>query len=299
MIHSMTAFGRCRRTVSDKDITVEIGGEVFLSKSMLNSIRRDVCEKLEEALVGNAFVERHCEEKAFSRRNKAENMQKIVTCISAESAGKVKADYVSIPLSEVEKNFDFGTSKFGVTLPRVIYSSEMKECERLLAVAKQKGASFALVSNIGHIDAVKKSDLSLFGNIGMNVFNSRTIGVLENMGFELVTVSPELNEAQIRDLCKKDETKLCAFVKGRLPLMVLESCIVRAGGKCKMQNSLPCSSLCDRMNMNFPVYGEKRLGKEQYPCRNIIYNSVETDLLSKNEKMQKMNVDAALIYTLE
>ena len=66
-----------------------------------------------------------------------------------------------------------------------------------------------------------------------------------------------------------------------------------------MNNDAPCSTLCDRMNMNFPVYGEKRLGKEPYPCRNIIYNSVETDILSKNEKMQKMNVDAALIYTLE
>ena len=296
---SLMKLGTTFFRADEKDIKAEIDGEVFLSKSMLNSIRRDLCEALEKALLGQNDTRRISEEKSFSRRQKAENMQKIVSCISVDSAKKVKADYVSIPLSEIENGFDFGTQPFGVTLPRVIYSSEMDECEKLLKIAKDKGAQFALVSNIGQVEVVKNSGLLLFGNIGMNVFNSRTIEVLEDMGFSLITVSPELNEAQIRDLCKKDTTKLCAFVKGRLPLMVLESCIVRAGGKCRMNNDAPCSTLCDRMNMNFPVYGEKRLGKEPYPCRNIIYNSVETDILSKNEKMQKMNVDAALIYTLE
>ena len=296
---SLMKLGTTYFTADNDSINVEIIGDVFLSKSMLNSVRRQLCERLEEALVGNNEIARSIEDKKTVKRNKAQKMQKIISCISADTAKTLNSDYVSIPLSEIEKDFDFGVQKFGVTLPRVIYSSEMDECKRLLGIAKKKGAEFGLVSNIGHVDAVKQSGLCLFGNIGMNVFNSGTIQVLEEMGFSLVTASPELNEAQIRDLEKREETKLCAFVKGRLPLMVLESCIVRAGGKCKMQNDKPCSCLCDRMNMDFPVYGEKRLADEPYPCRNIIYNSVETDILSKSEKIQKMNVDAALIYTLE
>ena len=296
---SLMKLGTTFFTANEDNVKVEIIGEAFLSKSMLNSVRRDLSEALEKALAGENEVKRNTPEMTLSRRNKAERLQKIVSCISIDAAKKADADFVSIPLSEIEKDFDFASRKFGVTLPRVIYSSEMSECKRLLEIAKQKGAKFALVSNIGHVNAVKESGLLIFGNIGMNVFNSRTIEVLENMGFSLITVSPELNEAQIRDLYKKDETKLCAFVKGRLPVMVLESCVVRAGGKCRMQNDEPCSTLCDRKNINFPVFGEKRLLKEPYPCRNIIYNSVETDILSKNEKMQKMNVDAALIYSLE
>lgn len=296
---SLIKLGTTLFTADDDDIRIEISGDVFLSKSMLNSVRRSLCEKLEKALVGENEIFRNDENVPFSRRKTNENMQKIVSCISVDAAKNVDADYVAIPLSEIERDFDFGSRKFGVTLPRVIYSSEMDECKRLLAIAKKKGAEFGLVSNIGHVEAVKESGLSLFGNIGMNVFNSRTVEVLENMGFSLITVSPELNEAQIRDLCKRDETKLCAFTKGRLPVMVLESCVVRAGGRCKKQNGEPCGVLCDRKSMNFPVYGEKRLSKRPYPCRNIIYNSVETDILSKNEKMQKMNVDAALIYNLE
>lgn len=296
---SLAKLGATHFEADCDSVKVEISGEVFLSKSMLNSIRRDLCDSLEKAFTGQNQVERNTFEKTFSTRKRAEDMQRIVSCISVDAAEKEKADCVSIPLCDVEKAFDLQGKTFGVTLPRVIYSCEMDECKRLLNAAKQKGAEFALVSNIGHVDAVKTSGLPLYGNIGMNVFNSGTIEVLEDMGFSLITVSPELNEAQIRDLSKKDETKLCAFVKGRLPLMVLESCIVRAGGKCKMQNDEPCTYLCDRMNINFPVYGERRLSSQPYPCRNIIYNSAVTDILSKNEKMQKMNVDAALIYSLE
>lgn len=296
---SLMKLGTTFFDADEDDVKVEIVGDVFLSKSMLNSVRRQLCEELEKALAGQILIERNVPDRTYQRRKKAENMQKIVSCISIDAAKRMSADYVSIPLSQIETDFDLGSMTFGVTLPHVVYSCEMDECKRLLCIAKQKGARFALVSNIGTVEAVKESGLCLFGNIGMNVFNSRTVEVLEDMGFSLITVSPELNEAQIRDLEKKDETKLCAFVKGRLPVMVLESCIVRAGGNCKKQNDAPCTLLCDRMDMKFPVYGEKRLSTEPYPCRNIIYNAVETDILSKKEKMQKMNVDTALIYTLE
>ena len=295
---SLSKLGNTYFTANNID--VEISGDVFLSKSMLNSLRRSLCEELEEALCDFGNIERNaCTEKRERRKN-APQLKKLYSCKSLDAALGVKdADYVSIPLCEIEKNFDSFQNTFGVTLPRVIYSSEMQECKRLLELAKEKGAEFALISNIGQIEVVGESGLSLFGDIGMNVFNSSTVKVLEDEGLCLITVSPELNEAQIRDLEKNEATKLCAFAKGRLPLMVLESCIVRAGGKCKMQQNEPCGKLCDRKNITFPVYGEKRLSQGGYPCRNIIYNSVETDILSKRERMDKMNVDAALIYVLE
>ncbi|MBO4950005.1 MAG: U32 family peptidase [Clostridia bacterium] len=280
-----------------ESIDVTLKGDVFLSKSMLNSVRRSLAEELEKVLYNPEKIVRNESRKTFERRKKAENFEKLYVCTSLESAKKIKGENVCIPLSDIEK-YD-GRSGFGVALPRVIYSCEMQEFKRLLCVAKQKGAEFALVSNIGQVDAVKESGLSLFGNIGMNVFNSSTIDVLENMGFSLITVSPELNEAQVRDLGKKQDTKLCAFTRGRLPLMVLESCIVRAGGVCKGKNDSPCGVLHDRMGMDFPVYGERRLTGDGYPCRNIIYNSVETDILSKEEKLSKMNIDMAMINVLE
>lgn len=299
---SLAKLGNTYFTATDGDIHVNIKGQVFLSKSMLNSVRRDLTMKLEDKLCENANIERNTFSVERNRRSRVENTQKLVSCKSISAAKKIKnADILSIPLCEIENACaqDFDCKSLGVTLPRVVYSSEMDSMKRLLNVAKDKGAEFALVSNIGQVDAVKESGLLMYGDIGMNVFNSSAVGVLEDMGFSLITVSPELNEAQIRDLEKKDETKFCAFVKGYLPVMVLESCVVRAGGNCKRDCTKPCSVLHDRIGKDFPVYGERRLTGDGYPCRNIIYNSVETDLLSKEEKMSKMNVDTAMILVLE
>ncbi|MBR2021062.1 MAG: DUF3656 domain-containing protein, partial [Clostridia bacterium] len=241
---ALSKLGNTYFEVCNEDIDVKIKGDIFLGKSMINSVRRSLVEELEKALYNPEKVARNTDCKTFERRQRTGKTVCIHSCISLDVAKNVKhPEYISIPLLDIEKadkSFINTALHFGVTLPRVIYSSEMSECMRLLSLAKEKGAEFALVSNIGQVEAVKKSGLSVFGDIGMNGFNSHTIGVLEDMGFSLVTVSPELNEAQIRDLEKKNGTKLCAFVKGRLPVMVLESCIVRAGGKCKMQNGYPC-----------------------------------------------------------
>ena len=151
------------------------------------------------------------------------------------------------------------------------------------------------MSNIGHIKLVKQSGLEIFASFGMNVYNSSTVQVLEAEGIGIICLSCELNEAQIRDIQKKQSTKLCAFVKGYLPLMVLESCIIKANGSCKNNERQGCFELCDRIGKRFKIYGEKRLKDGPKSCRNIIVNSVETDILKNNEKMQKMNVDLGLV----
>ncbi len=299
---SLLKLGNTFFSAGDEDISIKISGDVFLSKSMLNSLRRGICEKTEGLLYCPEYIDRDVSLRERKRRKKSENTAEIYACRSLGAALSIKgADYVSIPLTDIEhaKKSNVDALHKGVALARVIYSSEMDNCKKLLKKAKEQGFQFALVSNIGHLQAVKESGLELYGDIGMNVFNSSSVKVLEDMGFSFITVSPELNEAQVRDLEKNDKTKLCAFAKGNLPLMVLESCIVRAGGACKKQNGKPCAVLHDRIGKEFPVYGEKRLVGDGYPCRNIIYNAVETELLSKREKMEKMNVDAAMICVLE
>ena len=299
---SLMKLGNTYFTAEEKNVNVTLCGNVFLSKAMLNSVRRGLCERMEQMLCQVKTIGYNDQIPKRTRREKAEKTEILVSCKSLSAAKKVKAENaLSIPLYDIEKLDinELNCGIFGVTLPRVVYSSEMESLKMLLEAAKEKGAEFALASNIGQVKAVRDSGLLLYGDIGMNVFNSSTVKVLEDMGFSLITVSPELNEAQVRDIEKKPDTKLCAFVKGRLPLMVLESCIVKAGGGCRNECEKPCTVLRDRKNMDFPVYGERRLTGNGKPCRNIIYNSVETDILSKDEKMSKMNVDTAMVYILE
>ncbi len=297
--NSLSKLGTTLFAVNDKDISVEIKGDIFLAKSQLNALRRDLTARLEQRICKTEPVQRIKEQSTLIKRKKNEAYERLAVCKDVSLSDNTKADYTAFPLWQIEDADVSELSNFGVTLPRVVYTRELGECRRLLKAAKEKGAKFALTSNIGQVDAVKESGLSMFSDIGMNVFNSSTISVLEKMGFSLITASPELNQAQIRDLSAGENTKICAFVKGRLPLMVLESCIVRAGGRCKNLDTKPCTTLHDRIGKDFAVYGERRLGKNPRPCRNIIYNSVETRLLENKEKMDKMNLDAAMILILE
>ncbi len=296
---SLSKLGATYFAVNQEDVHVEMNGNIFLAKSQLNALRRDAVARLEQELCRINPVVRTKLQSQAERRKKKDSFEKLVVCKDISLAENIVADHVAFPLWQIENADTSRFSSFGVVLPRVVYSAELQECGRLLKAAKQKGAKFALVSNIGGVKAVQESGLMMFSDVGMNVFNSSSVNVLEEMGFSLITASPELNEAQIRDLSAKDETKICAFAMGRLPVMVLESCIVKAGGRCKNIDGKPCTILHDRIGKDFAVYGERRLGNNPRPCRNIIYNSVETKIIDSKEKMDKMNLDTAMIFVLE
>ncbi len=289
-----TCFELC-----DADISLSLSGNVFLSKSMLNSLRRSAAEALEAKLL---YVPMPKREKITHSTDKVKNeyISEPVYHISCRTVGglsKIKeyknAGYVSLALSEFESLSEDMLSevlksgaRLGVKMPRVMSDGEFGKAEVLLAKAKKLGATYALVSNIGQISIVKKSGLSLFGASGLNVYNSETFEKLKNLGFEMITLSPELSSAQMRDISKHG-VKTAAFACGRQELMVLESCIVRANGMCQAQNEKPCTILHDRKGYDFPVYGERRLDEEGFHCRCIVYNSVENTLTEKKEQSYK------------
>lgn len=289
---------------SAHEIRVDTNGDVFLPKSALNAARRSAADALYAALTEPKHISTP-EDDGFSdciARKKVSQPEIHISFVNLSDISEISAyknvKYVSLPL-EFFEDPDVGVLKkikscgaiTGVRLPRVIFNTEYDGCLRALEKAAGLGAKYALVSNIGHADMAKKVGLSLFGGIGLNVFNSRNVSVLESLGFDTVTLSPELNSAQMRDIKTNGKIKLCAFAKGRLPLMTLESCIVRANGKCEHKNSTGCALLTDRKGYKFPVYGEKRFCGSGYPCRNIIYNSVSADILSKKDEISKINAD--------
>lgn len=303
---ALTRLGNTPFYADEKDVDVTINGSVFLSKSMLNELRRAAVEKLTESVCRKKEILREDLLQNASKRERVKNTSLVYSSNTLEKAKNISgADCIFISLGEFDKDeiqlakdidqIRQKCNSFGVRMPRVVFDDEMQKCKALLEKAKKLGASVCEISNIGQIKVAKQSGLELFASFGMNVYNSSTVEVLEQEGFGTICMSCELNEAQIRDIKKKENTKLCAFVKGYLPLMVLESCIIKANGTCKNNNVQGCLELCDRIGKKFRVYGEKRLKDGTKSCRNIIVNSVETDILKNDEKMQKMNVDMSLV----
>lgn len=138
--------------------------------------------------------------------------------------------------------------EYCVVLPRVWRDGDEPYFSELLKKAEGLGVSAAMVGNLGHLPLLRNQGFSLYGDFGLNVFNGRTLGYLANKGLQSAAVSFELRGAQIRDMPKLLPTE--AIVYGRLPLMLMENCLVRNETGCSCRRPY---ALTDRTGAAFPL----------------------------------------------
>ncbi|MCI9122338.1 MAG: U32 family peptidase [Oscillibacter sp.] len=133
-------------------------------------------------------------------------------------------------------------------LPRVWRDQDEDLLRRWLDRAKDLGVTGALLGNLGHLPLVRGSGLRLYGDYGLNVFNSHALAYLRDKGLDSACLSFELRFSQMRDLQKLLPAE--AIIYGRLPLMITENCLMqtRSGCRCHEPNFLQ-----DRTGAAFPL----------------------------------------------
>lgn len=149
------------------------------------------------------------------------------------------ADLPALPEAETE---------YCAVLPRVWRDRDEDLLRRWLEKARALGAAGLLLGNLGHFPLVRGGEWRLYGDCGLNVFNSRSLAWLRGKGLESACLSFELRYAQIRDMRKVLPAE--ALVYGRLPLMITENCLIQnaAGCRCDRPNFLN-----DRTGAAFPL----------------------------------------------
>ena len=163
-----------------------------------------------------------------------------------------------------------GGTEWCAVLPRVWRDRDEPGLRAWLERARALGCTGALLGNLGHLPLVRGMGFHLYGDYGLNVFNSRSLAYLRDKGLESACVSFELRFAQIRDLKKVLPTE--AIVYGRLPLMITENCLVQNGTGCRLDRQGACVPedgpcrrepphvLVDRTGASFPLlpaYGHR------------------------------------------
>lgn len=289
--------------------TTDLDDGLFLAASEINALLRGAADALRTALVSNVkrsifpksipeytkgAEKRACKNPklrfftdnpnfTLDKTRYSEPIESI--CLSLELFGKATPPKPSLP--------------FGVRLPRVIFENEKENVISALASAKECGASYVYISNIGHIDIAKASGLEVFAGLGLNVTNSESFLEYANMGISCITLSPELKVAQMRDILRAENTSAAAVCEGRLPLMVLEACILRANGLCSNTDGKHkyCGCYTDRIGKKFPILPERRFTDENTPCRNIILNADTLHLYEKKDELSKCGAEIWEIYT--
>ena len=265
--------------VSRMEIDLDDG--LSLPASVLNALRRDALERLEKALsdvkpIDFTYAINFLNGKNSSGIPPAENTQ-CFTLSDLEKTSKnlpqtadktptfhvyVENDH-QIPndLSNVENlylplNFKENSVEnvknrvkcVGIALPRGIFG-KTEAVKAALRRAKAHGIQTALCFTLDAVAIAQNCDMEIHTGFSINVFNSASVSVLENLDVKSITLSPELTLAQLRQI--RSHVPRGIFAYGRLPLMLTRNCPVanvKRCSDCKGQ-----SDLTDRLGVKFPV----------------------------------------------
>ena len=253
--------------LTDDDIIVPI--------SALNALRREACEMLETALSTGKATREGFEKYVPVASQSAKKEQRTARFYTAEQITPLSREYFDIIYLPLQ---NFNGECEGIILPPVILDSELSKVDKMLSMARAKGAKYALVGNLGALELAQKYGFEIHGDFRFNVYNNESTLELKKLGVKSIILSPELTLPQMRDV--KGDT--AAIVYGRLPLMLLEKCVLKEISTCERCTSGK-TTLTDRRGITFPVLRE-------YEHRSVIYNSAPTYMADRESDLQRAGI---------
>ncbi|MDE6593307.1 MAG: DUF3656 domain-containing protein [Oscillospiraceae bacterium] len=252
-------------------ISCDISPGLALSAACVNDLRRRACELADSLTVqkNTPVYEINEDISADVHKNTAEIPKdteeikfRIITHSAETAIAMAKKDDVEfaiLPVSECEKvEAAAFAGKITVSLPDIV-TDESALIKRLGGLC-EKGYTHFFCKNFTHMGALKAlGNVHIHGGWGMNIANGDSLKMLYEMGFEDTCLSFEMKAGQVRYAAKNSPVPVGIYAYGRLPLMVVRNCPVKAavGCKdCKSGGGSNGSKLTDRDGRVFPVHCE-------------------------------------------
>ena len=288
-----------------RDTRVELEEGLMLPASAVNALRRQALEGLEAALA-QPPVRRTGTPSPLPQAQPGPDAP-VLTCsiMRPEQLTEplAQCETVYVPAELLEKlDLDRWAEMTHIcaVLPRIFRTEDQAALRALLQRHRQQLSAVA-IGNLGHLPIAESLGLPLWGDLGLNLFNSESLLFWKELGLESAAVSMELRWQQIRDLRKYLPCE--AVVYGRLPLMIMENCVIRNELGCRdtgrdyTDRSPACrcgqeNVLVDRTGAKFPLTG-------QWGHRCEIENSKVLFLADKPEWRQLGLTRARLRFTTE
>lgn len=230
-------------------VTLENAEALTIPASQCNALRRDAVEALYEERIRMRCMQYTIHRDAFpvktSQReitNKPQLRLHVRTkeqLAMALDSGKI----VCVPLELAESC----TPSVSIYLeaPRII-ADEAAYCKKLESL-RALGFSQLLCHNLADIRIGARLGFTLHGGYGLNLTNSLTAQTLGELGLTDVTGSYELSASQLAGL--GDTLPVGGFLYGRLPMMLLRLCPIKAQEGCKKNGCY----MTDRTGQRFPL----------------------------------------------
>ena len=243
------------RAVIDPEEGVLVEPGLYLSAAAINTLRRDALETLSAARTA-VPLRRECFPPP-PLPEAADFVDAPQFTVSVVNAAQLTGGllgfrparvYVPLELLADVPSLPEADTEYCAILPRVWRDEDEGRLRRWMDKARTLGATGLLLGNLGHFPLARDGGWRLYGDYGLNVFNSRSLAFLREKGLESACLSFELRFSQMRDMRKVLPAE--AVVYGRLPLMITENCLIQntTGCRCDRPNFLN-----DRTGAAFPL----------------------------------------------
>ena len=138
-------------------------------------------------------------------------------------------------------------------LPRALFGRDDWARERL-RLAFAAGVRAALCGNLSAAALAREAGMSVYWDVGMNLFNPHALAAAESLGAAGAVLSAEATLAECRELLRETRPIPCGvYAYGRLPLMLTRNCPGQNRGKEACGSCGGTCTLTDRKGVSFPV----------------------------------------------
>lgn len=180
----------------------------------------------------------------------------------------INLDEINLPLTDKIKS---NKKNVYLMMPYIVKESMIDRVIEALKNVNKYNVDAVCANSLGDINLIKKwTNKKVFCNHPLNPFNTSAVNFLKSFPVKQITLSPELNLAQIKNIIKNTEAEIECIVAGNVPLVISQNCILQEFLKsdfCKKE-------ICKKSN--FYIKDEKGykfpLAFNKY-CQTIIYNS--------------------------
>lgn len=279
-----------------QEVEINMEENAFVPIKEINELRRCAIEGLEEklrGLIGRKPKTLQIEELKINEKQEKTKVAVLLNLINENFDYKnlSKVDRVYLPISEVilAKNKEkvkeiTNVQNTYLYMPNII-RDEHKEIiyKKIKEIVENYNIKGFVVSNLSQIEELKKYNLELIGNYTLNVFNNRTAKELESLNLRTITISPELNENEIKNIKTNVEKEFIVY--GRTPIMTSEYCTIGTFHNCSGMCTKGKYVLKDRMNFEFPIYTNR------INCNTTVYNSKITSITWENLRIDSIRID--------
>ena len=161
---------------------------------------------------------------------------------------------IVLPLGKYRQALDAGLNRGMVVLSLPRFTFDEDGVLKKMTAAFKSGFRVFECTNCAHMRMVKLIGGEAVGGFGLNITNSLAAKSMERSSSEpdklrAMTLSFELKASQIREISKNVGVPTGALIYGKLPLMLMVNCPIRAQVGCKN-----CKKrLTDRTGAAFPV----------------------------------------------